>query len=222
MISILLPTTGRAKRVERCLEGLFETTDPHPIEVVLAVDNDEETFARVVNIDHPSRASVHVDYVYGYRGNTAWNDCLAEASGDPVVFAADDLDWQEGWLDAALEALENHPDCLIGFNDGHLGPELSTHYLMPRKFIVEVLGGRVAWPCYKHSFNDLETNDRAKAAGRYHWCKRARVFHDHWLFGGRDRDDTDTRNLGGHAESEAAYKQRRATGFPDDWPAIIQ
>jgi GT2 family glycosyltransferase len=66
---------------------------------------------------------------------------------------------------------------------------------MSREFITEVLGGRIAWEGYKHSFNDLETTNRARAAGRYHWCEDARVYHAHWLFGDRKKDDTDTRRL---------------------------
>ena len=209
---MLFPTTGRPDRAETCLRQLRDTA-PH-LEIVAAVDADPETAERIGPL---------VDlllYSDSYRGNQAWNDCLAEATGDPIVFAADDLVWGDGWLDAALQALEEHPGCLIGFNDGHWGEELSTHYLMPRAFIVEVLGGRVAWN-YPHSFNDAETTERARRAGRYHWCEDAHVHHDHWLFGGRAKDPTDTRNLGRHSEAERLFKERRAAGFPNDYPAVI-
>ena len=65
--------------------------------------------------------------------------CAADAKGDPIVLAADDLEFEPGWLDAALETLAQFEDGwgLVGFNDGHWGPELSTHYLMSRRFIVE-------------------------------------------------------------------------------------
>jgi hypothetical protein len=92
---------------------------------------------------------------------------------------------------------------------------------MPRDFIVEVLGGRVAWDCYAHSFNDREANERARRAGRYHWAEDAHVGHDHWTFGGRSQDETDTRNLGGHPDSERKFKERAAAGFPDDYEPII-
>jgi glycosyltransferase involved in cell wall biosynthesis len=212
LVSVLLPTTGRPQRAESCIKQLRETAD---VEIICAVDCDPVSAKRLAPLVDRLLVAPF------YRGNSVWNDCLREATGDPIVFAADDLQWQPGWLEAALQALSEHPDCLIGFNDGHWGAELSTHYLMPRSFIVEVLGGVVAWPHYKHSFNDLETCERAKAAGRYHWCEDAHVHHDHWLFGGRAKDETDTRNLGGHAESERTYNERKAAGFPDDIPAVI-
>ena len=197
-----------------CVRLLRETAAPHQLEVCAAVDADEESR------DALRVEGCVVNYSDAYRGNSAWNAALADAQGDLIVFAADDLVWQAGWLDAALEAHSHHPDSLIGFNDGHWGAELSTHYLMPRAFIVEVLGGRVAWD-YPHSFNDLETNERAKRAGRYFWCEEARVYHSHWLFGDRAKDETDTRNLGGHGAAEQMYRERAAAGFPDDHPPVI-
>jgi hypothetical protein len=135
-----------------------------------------------------------------------------------VVFAADDLRWGEAWLDHALATLEEFEDGwgLVGFNDGHWGPGLSTHYLMSRRFIVDVLGGVVAWDFYEHSFNDLEVNERARTAGRYAWCEQARVTHEHWLFGDRQQDATDTRKLGAHAASERIFRERSTAGFPND------
>lgn len=215
MVSVLFPTTGRPDRAEQCIRALLESTGGHEIEVAAAIDADPESRRRLTDL------GCRVDYCEELRGNNAWNAALALAQGDPVVFAADDLEWGEGWLDAALAAHEEHPDFLIGFNDGHWGAELSTHYLMSRKFIVEVLGGVVAWN-YPHSFNDAETNERAKRAGRYHWCEEARVFHSHWLFGDRPRDETDERNLGRHHEADQMFRERAAAGFPDDHEAVIE
>lgn len=213
MISILFASTGRPERAANCLRGLRDSVGSHSVEVVAAVDADRETEKAI---------GPFVDkllYSDTYRGcSQAWNDCLAESTGDPVVLAADDLVWEFGWLDKALDALAEFDDGwgLVGFNDGQWNEDLSTHYLMSRRFVIEVLGGVVAWPCYKHSFTDLETTERAKRAGRYKWCAEAHVRHDHWLFGGRVQDGTDTRTLGLHPESAEAYRQRAAAGFPND------
>lgn len=218
MISVLFPSTGRPDRAQACLERLRETTPHHDVEVVAAVDADTETCERIGPYVQT------LIYSPTLRGcSAAWNDCLREAQGDPVVFAADDLKWGDGWLDAALAKLSEFPDGwgMVGFNDGHWGEELSTHYLMSRRFIVEVLGGVVAWPEYKHSFNDLETTERARAAGRYVWCEDAMVYHEHWLFGDREKDPTDLRRLPEHPEDERAYKVRKAAGFPNDREAVI-
>lgn len=214
--SVLLPTTGRPDRAEACIRNLRDTAY---VEVICAVDADPESALRLAPL--VDKLLVSVDY----RGcSRAWNDCLAEATLDPIVFAADDLVWGDGWLDASLDKLSEFPDGwgLVGFNDGHWdGHTLATHYLMSRRFIVEVLGGVVAWDWYRHSFNDLEVNERAKAAGRFAWAEDAVVTHEHWTFGSRPKDDTDTRTLGDHSAAEAKYKERRAAGFPCDYEPVL-
>lgn len=219
MISILLATTGRPEQVRALIENLRETTAGHDVELVAAVDNDPATRAVIVGAVPSVGFRIVLDYQAEYRGcSRAWNDALARSSGDPVVLAADDLEFHAGWLDAALTQLAEFEDGwgLVGFNDGHWGEELSTHYLMSRRLVDEVFGGAIAWEAYQHSFNDREANDRARAAGRYAWCETAHVHHRHWIFGERVQDPTDTRLLGLHPASEQAYQQRKAAGFPDE------
>lgn len=216
--TVLFPTTGRPERAERCLTQLREMTD-EPLEVIAAVDADPET-AKLIE---PLVDVLNVCPTY--RGcSRAWNDALSLSTGDPIVFAADDLRFGKGWLERALERLRTFEDGwgLVGFNDGHWdGNELSTHYLMSRRFIVEVLGGVVAWDFYRHSFNDLEVNERAKRAGRFKWAEDAIVYHEHWNYGDRPRDPTDTRTLGEHGKAQRVYERRRAQGFPTNYPPVI-
>lgn len=201
---------GRPEMVQRCLENLRATTADHDVQIIVAAADTDSAALKDANLvlweQEPQGCSA------------AWNRCLKWANGDPIVFAADDLEWGEGWLDAALAKLAEFDEGwgLVGFNDGHWGSELSTHYLMSRRFIVEVLGGVVAWDFYRHSFNDAEVNDRARAAGRYAWAEDARVYHRHWIFGDREQDDTDRKTLGDHAASERIYKERKAAGFPNE------
>jgi glycosyltransferase involved in cell wall biosynthesis len=202
---------------ERCVRSIKDTTDD--VQIVAAVDKDGDTAIRLHEL------GCLVDYAADYRGcSRAWNDALAHSTGDPVVLAADDLEFQPGWLDAALRTLDRFPGGwgLVGFNDGHTdNRDFSTHYLASRRLIVEVFGGVIAWEHYRHSFNDVEATERAKAAGRYAWAEDAHVRHQHWLFGDRPKDDTDTRNLPAHAASERTYRERAAAGFPNDFePAI--
>lgn len=226
MISVLLATTGRPDGAEACVRSLIDTTDGHEIEICVAVDADVVTDRALgaLMLTSPERVEWNISHEDDYRGSSkAWNDALSLSTGDPVVLAADDLEFQSGWLDAALATLYEFEGGwgFVGFNDGHWGPELSTHYLMSRRFIAEHMGGVVAWDCYKHSFNDREANARARRAGRYAWCEGARVLHKHWIFGDRAQDGTDTRLLGLHPVSERAFQYREAQGFPDDFEPVI-
>ena len=214
--SVLLATTGRPEMALRCVQGIRETAE---VEIVASVDADPKT-ARLI--------APHVDILNvcpDYRGcSRAWNDALREATGEHLVLAGDDLRWGENWLQNALQWLSQLPDGwgMVGFNDGHTnGDEYSTHYLVSRRLITEVLGGVIAWECYRHSFNDVEMTERARTAGRYVWAEDAHVYHDHWLFGDRPKDATDAKNLGGHPQSERIFNQRKAAGFPNDYDPVI-
>jgi glycosyltransferase involved in cell wall biosynthesis len=222
MISILLATTGRPDMAERCVRSIMDTAPDADVEIVAAVDACSATLWRLHDL------GCVVDWDKEYRGwSQAWNDALSLAKGDKLVLAGDDLVFEPGWLEAALACLEGFDGGwgLVGFNDGHFTGTnpFSTHYLMSRKLVVEVFGGVVAWPHYRHSFNDLEACERAKRAGRYAWCEGARVRHEHWLFGDRPQDGTDTRNLPDHPASERIYRERAMAGFPNDFdPAITE
>jgi GT2 family glycosyltransferase len=220
VISVLLATTGRPEMASEALSNIAATTSGHEVEIVVAADVEHVTIPPL-----PSHCTVVYDYQPELRGSSkAWNDALRLSTGDPVVLSADDVVFHDGWLAAALDALDTLPDGwgFVGLNDGHWGADLSTHYMMSRRLIAEVFGGVVAWECYLHSFQDREANARAQAAGRYVWCEQARITHRHWLWGERAQDETDARNLGGHAQSEHAFIARAAAGFPNDYEAVIQ
>ena len=220
VVSVILPTTGRKEMALAAVQSIRATTEKTPVEIIAVVDADKESAEAL-------RPLVHmVDYSEDYRGNVAaWNRGLELARGDYVVFAADDLEFCPGWLEEALRVMrEKFPDGkgMVGFNDGVWdGNQLATHYILHRQFILDVLGGRIAWPCYPHSFNDLETNERAKRAGKYAWAEKAVVRHNHWTTGTRVKDETDNRWLTQYEASKMAYAHRQAAGFPDDYPPVI-
>jgi glycosyltransferase involved in cell wall biosynthesis len=223
-VSVLLATTGRPDMAEAFTRSLIETTVGHQVELVVAVDADEVTPRRIVNVPRHDNFTVVMDYRDEHRGcSRAWNDALRRSKGDPVVLAADDLEFQPGWLEAAKTRLSEFKGGwgFVGFNDGHWREELSTHYMMSRRLIREVFGGVVAWEHYHHSFNDREANARAQAAGRYAWCEEARVYHHHWIFGDRQQDETDSRLLPHHAASQQNFDLRAAAGFPNDYDPVI-
>lgn len=228
-VSIILPTTGRPARAAKCLQSILDTVGDRAVEIIAVVDADVTTVEMLESVMFSAGIGtwprLSFDVSNEYRGNVAaWNSGLAQALGTYIVFAADDLTFHPGWLEESLKVMATLPDGigLVGFNDGHWnGNELATHYIMHRQFIIEVLGGVIAWEWYKHSFNDLETNARAKRAGRFAWAEKAMVTHDHWTYGTRERDATDDRWLPDYSAAQRMYAAREAAGFPNDYPPVI-
>jgi glycosyltransferase involved in cell wall biosynthesis len=224
LTSIILPTTGRKDRAVTCIQGLIATTKDRDVEIIAVVDADPESRDAISKALHGVKHRLL--YSDTLRGcSKAWNDGLAVAAGEYIVIAGDDLRWGDGWLDEAIKVmltLGPKGGC-VGLNDGHWNGavEVATHYMLSRDFIITVLGGVVAWEFYKHSYNDLEITERARAAGRYAWAEQAKVIHEHWLFGGREKDATDNLWLGQHGEATKIYEERKAAGFPCDYVPVI-
>jgi len=220
-VSVILPTTGRPGRAEQCVRRLLETLDGIDAEVICVVDLDEDTKARLEALGEPVRV-LYSDA--GYRGKSkAWNDGLAASDGAYIVSAADDVWFGDGWYEAALDAMATLPDGggLVGFNDTHT--QKPTHWMATRWWIVNGMGGVMAWEFYPTSHNDVETYIRAARAGRYMWAQNAVVRHDHFIFGSRGFDETDVRWMRLWQEARDVFERRERQGFPDDFePAITE
>jgi len=208
LISVLLATIGPPHDAETSVRALASSTIHHDVELVVAVD-DKATGDRLQATTDLFPITM-IDCREDRRGAArAWNDALQLSIGDPLVLAATDVHWRQGWLTHALTELSQLPGgCgMIGFNDGESTG--ATHYLVTRRTIREAFGGVIAWECYRTGFQDLEATERAKRIGRYRWCAQAHADH-HW---------DPTRNP--DPTSEETYARRSRAGFPNDYPAVI-
>lgn len=79
LISVVVPTiAGREHHLERCEQAYCETAD---------------NFELIIVRDQPTCG-------------VAWNIGIAEANGDIIHLTADDLEPRPGWLEAAMEKVE--------------------------------------------------------------------------------------------------------------------
>jgi len=226
-----MPTTGRAGRALACVELLLATTVGWPVEVVAPVDVDEESVAVLTDFlngyerDHLRRW--RVPFNEKHQGQpAAWNAGLKESKGEYVVFAADDLRWTAGWLDAAMRCLATLPEGggLVGLNDLHRTFAMrkeSTHYLVTRRFVVGHMNGCIGFPHYRGLCNDSEACGRARNAGLYVPCYDAVVEHVHYDLGLRPKDETDRLWEDTRAWSLREFYRRERLGFPDDFEPTI-
>ena len=228
LVSVIMPTTGRQDRALKCVVQLLDTTLAWDMDIVCPIDVDRESWWILSRfLEHYPLKNLkrwHVPFCDRYQGQpAAWNAGLAASKGEYIVFAADDLRWTDGWLEAAMAAMPEGGG-LVGFNDLHRTHAMereSTHYLTTRRFIVEHLNGCIGFPHYAGACNDSEACARARRAGLYVPCRDAVVEHVHYNHGNRKMDTTDLLWRGSKKKSLREFRRRKKLGFPDDFePAI--
>lgn len=229
-VAVIIPTKERTEQAIACVQQLL-TTAP-AIEVWLMCDGDSKTYM-IAGATFQKDQRVHAHLRQQSCGPVQlWNfgaiyasldGVLGGKNADAFVLGADDLWFNPGWLEAALQKLESIGGSgLVGFNDLHQnGAQLATHFLVTRDYCVERWGGVFVCPHYYSQYLDLEATIRAQQDGQFVYAPAAIVEHRHPGWGTARYDVTyaiGTR----HAPSDAAiFERRRAAGFPNDYPAVL-
>ena len=215
---VLLPTIGRQDRLTQVLKSIRDTAPM--INITVAIEPDEVAClkiglkfgANVVRIDKPRMGC-------GY----AWNWALKHTppTAKAFVLGADDLYFMPGWFEESTKVLHEvlNDSGLVGFNDLLKDPYWATHFLVTRDFLVEHMGGVIACPHYRTDYVDVETSDRAIAAGKFAKARNAFVKHN-WI--GRQPDKFFIESRPDRVKSKARYEARKAAGYPNDYQAVIR
>ncbi len=106
-------------------------------------------------------------------------------------------------------------------NDLHDGNVMSTHFLIDRQFTKEVLGGVMAAPIIRYYGVDTIDNELAKQAGKFYWCREAKVNHLHPANGKREVDDTDKDHMDFWIQDQATLDGWRSRGRKIEWESVI-
>jgi GT2 family glycosyltransferase len=107
VVSVVVPTRGRAAYLEVTLDSLLEQRGGIPNEILVVDDGGGGATADVV------RARPSVRYVaHGERRglNAARNTGLREAGAALIAFVDDDVQAPPGWLEALVEGAARHPE----------------------------------------------------------------------------------------------------------------
>jgi len=219
-VSVIIPSLGRPEQIKRCVERLAETVQGYVVETVVVFEGDDPATAEAAR---SVPGVIVVENTTGLGAAAGWNEGSKHASGDALVMLGDDAWFHDGWLEAALQALEKIGGSgMVGFNDGHTSGEThSAHHLLTRDYIIEYQGGCFIIPDYYSQYFDLEAVARAQRADKYIWASDSLVEHKHWVFGTAVKDAT-YRIGSDHMNSDRdIFQRRRAAGFPDDFEPIL-
>jgi glycosyltransferase involved in cell wall biosynthesis len=219
--AVLIPTLGRPHRVPRLLENLAASTHAPNIAYFIVERDDDATLEAVRTagarwIVNQGASTYASSINTGYRETT-----------EPFLFlAADDVVFQEGWLEAALHAMRDPRIGVVGTADPYWPlPDHSSHSLVRRRYIEAHSGcldvpDVVLFP-YHHGFTDHELVGVAKARRAYLYCDQARVEHHHpgWddigrVRGGSELDETYRKGNRHHRRDTLTFASRSAHWMP--------
>lgn len=189
-VSILLPSIGRAERLKALLKEIKPEVEEVGAEVVLVFDIGEAGIYDDLN-----------DYSPCYTKTQGYWKCLNVALGfakyDTILWTADDIIPQSGWLKTGLSCFQkNFPKGLgiVGMNDLYVR-ELTCGHAITSKRFMKVLFEDGRFPeDFAHLYLDTMVADWAKWLQRYVFCEAAVVEHDHYLTTGIEQDKTSLRN----------------------------
>jgi hypothetical protein len=141
-ISVMFPTRGRPASLERSLKTLLErTVDINSIEVLLAVDRDDQsTIDHCLNIIRPWLESIHCSYKFlqfdrlGYsRLHQYLNELAKHARGDWLFFYNDDAVMETVSWDEVVREHRNE-FCLLRAETNHEHP-YAIFPILPREWV---------------------------------------------------------------------------------------
>ena len=210
MISILIPTRKRAKKLKVMYESLHNTSSNiNNIEVLLYIDKDDTQSIKFIE-NNSSRFTIPVKHIIGPRVSlgVACNELFKICTGELVMAGADDIVFKTKNWDEIIEKKFNTISdqiCLFAVNDLYQNPStLATHPIISKKALD--IFGHFLPPEIDCNYGDEWLTYIFKGANRYYPMPDIIVEHMHWLVGKGDRDST-------YAEGSANMKRHSYEAF---------
>ena len=139
MISILIPTRKRAKKLKAMYESLHHmTSESNNVEVLLYIDEDDVQSIKFVD-NNKDKFTIPIKHIVGPRVSLgeACNELFKISSGDLIMGGADDIVFRTKNWDVLLEhnfKFVKDKVCLFSLNDLYQDPaKLATHPVISRK-----------------------------------------------------------------------------------------
>lgn len=190
LISVLVPSRGRPVDLIRMMVSAYKmAVHERSVEFVVRLDDDDPK--KVGYFTPPVKG---VKYITGPRTllSECWNECYAQASGEILMHAGDDITFNTpGWDVRVREEFAKIPDRigLVFADDLSTNfPDLATHGFLHRRWVETV--GYFLPPLFSSDWNDVWISEVAKKIGRLVPMGDVVIEHHHYTFGKAERDQT--------------------------------
>lgn len=223
MITIIIPTFGRAGRLQDVYDNIADATTDEEAQVVFVGEIDDvDTYLAVQSIEDDDNTAVY--YLENIRSknyagavNTA---AMRFSDSDYFFLGADDLYFRPGWAGVAVDAMLALDSIkVVGTNDRLnqyvLEGTHATHYLVDATYIRDVGGvidgdkGHILFEGYFHNYTDTEFIGTAKARAVFVPCLDSVVQHLHFTVGLSSKDATYEKGYANIDDDSRLYTSRQ-------------
>ncbi len=183
MVSILIPTLGRPVGLERCLKSISNLNYPKELLEVITLTG-EGTVPRKVA------------------------DGLAQAKGEYIVYAANDMEFEPDSL--VLAILENKD--LVAFGGNEILPDkgnICEHFII-HKSLIKDIGGQIFDTDFHHVGCDNLLWAKTTKLNRAMRSERAKVKHYHFSTSGGEMDEINKIGWSKVSEDRATLERKLA------------
>jgi len=203
-ISLLVPSRERLNLKLTLISSIITSVkDINNVDLVFGIDEDDPTRETVLKIANaiPFVRVVNVNNKGKFIGiNRIWNILAANTNEDIFGYIGDDMifmtpNWDEKIINEFTgKNLPKDKIKLVHCYDGHRNrDEICVNAFVHRKYY-EVLG-YFTKEDFLINWSDQWMYQTFNAFNRVKWIKDIHIQHNHWIYGGRQRDKTADRML---------------------------
>jgi glycosyl transferase family 2 len=219
-IVVVIPVLNRPQNAQPVIASL-ERSDPHGLCRPLFVCSPEDD-AEIAACRRTGADLLILDTLPGPGDFARKIQAGFDATDEPFVFqAADDVEFTEGWAEAALYAIDKDGGYGVCGTDDRANPVVkrglhSTHSLIRRAYVEECGAswdgpGTVFSTAYAHQWCDTELVELARLRGCFTFARGSVVLHHHPFYDRTvARDETYERGLrDGQADRDLFHARQR-------------
>lgn len=197
MIDITIATRGRPEQLKACINSLLRNTHKNILIWVVADGDEKATDSISEHLCSDPNLSfnghVHIDRLPHSGLVFCQNWVVRNRVRFNWLQALDDLVFEKDALENALVAMEKYfPDGngVIGLNQINIPANKTSIPLVGSEFMRRFSYKQPFYPGYYHFGGDTELGTLAMRLGKFHFCKEARVVHNHPGHSDRPVDET--------------------------------
>jgi hypothetical protein len=193
-LDVVIPSLGRIKKLENCLNSIFHSAKNIKINIYLyfSVEEEYKYFLEKFK-DFPE---ITVILLTDYRVPTFWNTHLKNMKASALMYLNDDVLLFEDTLSVVMsEFPKTFPDGdgVLGLRQSNIPQDQAVEGafgVIGKKYAERFPDSQVFCPSYYRFFGDFELWRYAKSIDKFLFCIPARIQHLHPAFSKEQEDET--------------------------------